>query len=110
MAREKVYRSEWPSYSRFQTLLDQYGVSAFAVSKETGITSSTFSDWKNGRSYPKEMKLKKIALFFDVPMSYFQDGVLLDDGKTAFKIQEIRPLIREIVKEEVRNYMREAFK
>lgn len=61
-------------YSKFEELLTQEGVTAYAVSKATGIPSSTFSDWKSGKSKPKIKKLQKIADFFDVPVTYFLEG------------------------------------
>ena len=48
-------------YSKFEKLLNEKGVTAYEVSKATGIPNSTFSDWKTGKSKPKIEKLKKIA-------------------------------------------------
>lgn len=62
-------------YEKFAKLLAQKGVSAYAVSKATGIPRSTFSDWKAGRSVPKAMKLKKIAEYFCVNVDYFLSDV-----------------------------------
>ena len=62
-------------YSKFERVLAEKKVTAYAVSKATGIPQSTFSDWKNGRSKPKIDKIKKLALYFGVPVSYF-----LEDG------------------------------
>ncbi|MPN19786.1 LexA repressor [bioreactor metagenome] len=44
------------------------------VSKATGITKSTFTDWKNGRSTPKLDKLQKIADFLGVTVEYLTTG------------------------------------
>jgi transcriptional regulator with XRE-family HTH domain len=44
------------------------------VAKATGITKSTFSDWKSGRSKPKPEKLQKIADLFGVTMEYLTTG------------------------------------
>ena len=44
------------------------------VAKATGITKSTFSDWKTGRSKPKQDKLQKIADFFGVTLDYLMNG------------------------------------
>jgi len=55
-------------YSRFEHLLRSHGVSVYQVSKATGISASTFSDWKNGRSTPKADKLARIAEFFSVSL------------------------------------------
>lgn len=57
-------------YNIFEQLLTINNVSAYKVSKETGIAQSTFSDWKNGRSVPKQEKLTKIADYFNVSLNY----------------------------------------
>lgn len=41
-------------YKKYVELRDGKGVTDYAVAKETGISKSTFSDWKNGRSKPKD--------------------------------------------------------
>ena len=53
-------------YERYVQLRDEKGVTDYKVSEETGITKSTFSDWKSGRSKPKVDKLKIIADYFGV--------------------------------------------
>lgn len=60
-------------YSKFFFLLESKGVTPYKVSKETGISQVTLSDWKNGRSNPKIDKLQKIANYFEVPVTYFLD-------------------------------------
>lgn len=60
-------------YSKFLFLLESKGVTPYKVSKETGISQVTLSDWKNGRSNPKIDKLQKIANYFEVPVTYFLD-------------------------------------
>lgn len=57
-------------YERFSELLQNYGVTAYKVSKETGISQQTLSDWKKGKSTPKIDKLQKIADYFKVPLDY----------------------------------------
>ena len=61
-------------YSKFEELLKASGVTAYAVSKATGIPSSTFSDWKKGKSKPQVEKLQKIAEFFNVSVSDSLEG------------------------------------
>ena len=60
-------------YEIYCKLRDEKGVKDAAVAKATGIGASTFSDWKYGRSAPKGDKLKKIADYFHVPVSTFDD-------------------------------------
>lgn len=58
-------------YEKYVKLRDEKNVTDYRVAYETGITKSTFSDWKSGRSSPKIDKLKKIADYFGVPIKYF---------------------------------------
>lgn len=58
-------------YERYVELRDKKGVTDYRVSEDTGITRSTFTDWKNGRSAPKVEKLLLLADYFDVPVEYF---------------------------------------
>lgn len=57
-------------YERYVELRDKKGVTDYRVSEDTGITRSTFTDWKNGRSAPKAEKLLLLAKYFDVPIEY----------------------------------------
>ena len=61
-------------YEIFEQLLQKYDLSAYKVSKETGITQSTLSDWKRGRSTPKTENMKKIADYFGVTVDYLMTG------------------------------------
>lgn len=64
------------SYKRLEVLLRSRNITAYRVSKDTGIGQSTFSDWKSGRSRPKLDKLAKIANYFNVSLEYFvKEGV-----------------------------------
>ena len=58
-------------YQKYVKLRDEKGVSDYRVSEDTGITKSTFTDWKTGRSQPKLDKLKILADYFGVSIEYF---------------------------------------
>lgn len=58
-------------YEKYADLRDKKGVTDYRVASETGITKSTFTDWKNGRSKPKVDKLTTLAKYFGVPIEYF---------------------------------------
>ncbi|MCI5996139.1 MAG: helix-turn-helix domain-containing protein [Blautia sp.] len=58
-------------YDKFEKLLKRNGVTPYRVHKETGISTATLSDWKNGKSQPKKDKIEKICEYFNVPLSYF---------------------------------------
>lgn len=44
------------------------------VAKKSGVTPSTFSDWKSGRSEPKLDKLRKIAAVLDCTIDDLIEG------------------------------------
>ena len=53
-------------YEKFEALIKDRGITPYRVSKDTGIPTSTLSEWKNGRSNPKADKLKILADYFGV--------------------------------------------
>ena len=61
-------------YEYFEKLLKEKGLTAYRVAKETGVTQSTLSDWKRGRSTPKTENMKKIADFLIVSVDYLMTG------------------------------------
>ena len=61
-------------YEKFERLLVERGVTAYRVAKETGISPATLSDWKTGKSKPKQDKLIKIADYFGVTVDYLMTG------------------------------------
>ena len=58
-------------YKKYVEIRDKKGITDYQVSKDTGITKSTFSDWKSGRSKPKADKLKILADYFGVEVGFF---------------------------------------
>lgn len=72
-------------YEIFSRLLEKNHVTTYQVSKATGITQSTFSDWKSGRSCPKMDKLQKIACYFKVSAFYLMGKeVHLSDADVVY--------------------------
>lgn len=61
-------------YEYFEKLLQKYGVTTYQVAKATGISTASFSGWKQGRWNFKQEKLQKIADYFGVPLSYLLTG------------------------------------
>ncbi len=55
-------------YAAFAKLLRSHSVTVYQVAKATGISASTFTDWKNGRSSPKADKLARIADYFGISL------------------------------------------
>ena len=62
-------------YNKYVELRDERGLTDYKVSLDTGISKSTFTDWKNGRSKPKIEKLRKIAEYFNVSITEFIEEV-----------------------------------
>ena len=61
-------------YGVFEELMRKTGVNTAAVARETGISPVVLSDWKRGRSTPKQDKLQKLADFFGVTVDYLMTG------------------------------------
>lgn len=59
MANERIFQ-----------LMEKRGLSAYRVSKDTGISQASLADWRKGRSNPKIDKLQKLADYFGVSIQY----------------------------------------
>lgn len=75
-------------YEIYCKLRDAKGMKDSDVARETGITKSTFSDWKNGRSNPKDAKLQKIADLFGVSVEYIRTGKEKEGGEKYYLNEE----------------------
>ncbi|MEK3787600.1 helix-turn-helix domain-containing protein [Paenibacillus sp. FSL K6-1230] len=60
-------------YEKFQELLIESKKTPYQVSKDTGVSTSTLSNWKVGNYTPKLDKIKVIADYFGVSIDYFLD-------------------------------------
>ncbi len=65
-------------YKKFAELLLKTGKTAYQVSKDTKISTSTLTNWKQGKYSPKVDKLKILAEYFGVSIDYF-----LEDTTTS---------------------------
>ncbi len=79
-------------YEVFEQLLQQFGVTAYKVAKETGVTQSTLSDWKRGRSTPKSENMKKIADYFGVSVDYLMTGKTNKEKEPQLKPKDERDI------------------
>lgn len=61
-------------YDTYQKLLDMKGVKNSDVSRATGISNMTLSEWKRGKYTPKQDKLQQIADYFGVSIEYLMTG------------------------------------
>ncbi len=83
-------------YRVFENLLKMNKTTVYRVSKSTGISASTFTDWKTGRSVPKLDKIKLIAEYFGVSLDY-----MINEGSSPISPAELGegsrvPIIGEI--------------
>ena len=58
-------------YQKYVALRTAAGVTDYEVAKNTGVSTSTLTNWKYERYVPKIEKLKKIADYFGVSVEYF---------------------------------------
>lgn len=58
-------------YQKYADLRDKAGVTDYEVAKQTGVSTSTLTNWKYGRYVPKVDKIKKLAEYFKMPIEYF---------------------------------------
>ena len=80
------------NYQCFENLLKINKTTVYRVAKDTGISASTLTDWKYGRSTPKADKLRKIADYFDVNVNYFFENAPSHASRRGTQI----PIIGEI--------------
>lgn len=88
------------NYQRFEALVKSNRTTVYRVAKATGISNSTFTDWKNGRSVPKADKLRLIAEHFGVTLdalignsSSSHDSV---KGYKSIVVKKMVPIIGEV--------------
>lgn len=58
------------AYERIFELIQEKGLTAYRVSKDTGISQASLADWRKGRSNPKIDKLQKLSEYFGVSIAY----------------------------------------
>lgn len=83
-------------YEIYCKLRDEMRVRDSDVSKSTGITKSTFSDWKSGRSTPKQDKLQKIADYFGVSLEYLMTGKEVESKEPQLKPKDERDISKTL--------------
>lgn len=69
-------------YKKFERLAQQKGLSAYKISKDTGVSQSIFSNWKKGKYIPSTKNLQKIADYLEVPM----EELISDQAKDVQKV------------------------
>lgn len=57
-------------YERFNKILQEKGLTAYKVAKDTGVSRSTLAAWKKKEYTPKLDKLQKLANYLGVSIQY----------------------------------------
>lgn len=85
-------------YEIFEQLLQKHGISAYKVSKDTGIATATLSDWKNGRSIPKSDKMQILADYFGVTFEYLTTGrnSSMSISKSELSLKDQRDISKDL--------------
>ncbi len=83
-------------YEIFSQLLQKFGVTAYKVSKATGISQSSLSDWKLGKVTPKTDNMKKIADYFGVSLEYLMTGEEKEGGETYYLNEDTTKIAQDI--------------
>lgn len=76
-------------YELFEKLLEERGITAYRVAKETGINTATFTSWKQGKYTPKRDKLQKIAEYLGVTIEYLlgeETNVVKEDKQPYYSL------------------------
>lgn len=82
-------------YEIFDELMKEKGLKFSQIARDTGISYSTFTDWKAGRCSPKYEKLKKIADYFGVSVDYLL-GVQTSGQEGYYTNPETAKIAQEI--------------
>lgn len=81
-------------YKTFVELLKSHNMSVYQVSKATGISASTLSDWKNGRSIPKADKMARIADFFSISLDELMGtGTGIRSSEASYKNMRAQKMV-----------------
>lgn len=83
-------------YEIFEQLLQKFDVTSYKVAKATGITQTSLSNWKTGRSTPRIDALQKIADYFNVSLEYLMTGEEKKGGEKYYLNDETAEVAQEI--------------
>lgn len=68
------------AYDRIFEIMKEKELTAYRVSKDTGISQASLADWRKGRSKPKIDKLQKLSEYFGVSIQYLtEESDQIDD-------------------------------
>ncbi len=98
------------AYQRFLSGMNKKNVTPYNVSKNTGIATSTLSDWKNGKSMPKPDKMQRIADYLDLNLEYLLTGkepvdLIFTDNNAEFIVEVTKMAKNKEFVERIKKYM-----
>ena len=86
------------TYDNYAEIRSRIGLRDSDVSKATGISTATLSEWKKGRYQPKLDKLAKIAKFLNVNIEAITHGVKTEQAEGAVVHSKEMKLLIEAAK------------
>ena len=85
-------------YEIFEQLLQKYGVTSYQVSKATGISQSTLSNWKSRRNLLRPDKAQRIADYFGVSLDYLMTGKEEEQKEITLTTKDERDIAKRLEK------------
>ena len=86
-------------YSVFENLLKLHNERPVDVARATGINQTVFSEWKKGKSTPKDDKRRLIAQHFGVTLDYLDTGLDSEKHSTTGKVYHFSDETAELAQE-----------
>lgn len=83
-------------YEIFEQLLQKFNVSTYQVSKATGISQSTLSNWKSRRNLISGKNAQLIADYFGVSVDYLMTGKEKEGGEKYYLNEETSKMAQSI--------------
>lgn len=71
-------------HSRFMALLNERGITAYRLAKETGISERLVGYWKEGGKTPSLENLIKLADYFGISIDYLVGRTNIPDVMTEY--------------------------
>lgn len=90
---------------RIFELMKERRLTAREVSKATGISASSFTEWKKGRCSPGQSALASLSEFFNVPINYLV-GTDNDANALELSIQAEIQQLSDAQKADALNYIK----
>ena len=91
------------SVPRLFELMEEHKIRATDISDATGISTSSFTDWRKGKM-PTPQKLRTLADFFEVSVEYLL-GSNTDENTIDLKIQAESKQLSDSQKADVLKYI-----